>query len=75
MKTIFGLIIILMMQSGHKFAHDVQNCGLIWSLLFKWVQREFLRDLDYKLINPLWNGPWAIVLEILASQWEKTLHL
>ena len=55
---------ILMIQSGHNFAHattpqmswHVQNCGLIISLFFiQELHVYFLQDLDYELISSLWN--------------------
>ena len=55
---------ILMIQSGHKFAHvttaqlswHVQNCDLVSYLFIKQKQHDFLQDLGYELINLSWNG-------------------
>ena len=83
-RTFAKFRVVLMWQiifrSGYNFAHDataelsrhVQNCGMIWVLLFKLKQEIFLRDLDYELIIALWNGyrP-SIVLGILAPPWPR----
>ena len=58
------LIMILMVWSGHKFAQvttpqlswHVQSCDL-FRTLFIMQEQEFLEDLDYELINLLWNQP------------------
>ena len=50
----FVIIMILRMQSGHKFAHvmtaqlswHVQNCDLIGSLLFKYEQNYFFQHIN-----------------------------
>ena len=56
---------ILMIPSGHKFAHattaqlswDAQNCGLNLLWFFFMLNRlDFLQDSNYELINLLWNG-------------------
>ena len=70
MKISFILIIFLMIVSGHEFVHVMvvgllwngQNCGLIESSLFKLSNRNFLRDFNYELMNPGWNG--ALVIDI-----------
>ena len=62
-----ALILILIIQSVHKFAQvmtallswHVQNCGLIGSLWVTLKLRIFSQDLDYGLINGMWNGPLA----------------
>ena len=52
-------ILIIIILSGHNFARamtallswHVQNCDLIWSIVFLQEQYKYLRDLDYELIN------------------------
>ena len=63
MKILLVVLMILMIQWGHKFAHvttaqlswHVQNYDLIGSLFVKEEQHEFSQDLHHKLINPLWD--------------------
>ena len=63
MKIFFLIIIILMIQSVHKFAHamtaelswHVQNYDQITSLFFMQEQHVFLKDLNFEFINCLWN--------------------
>ena len=59
MKILSDVIIILMVQSAHNFAHvttaelswHVQNCDLIRSSFFKQEQHESLQDLANVFIN------------------------
>ena len=52
-----------MTQSCHTFPRvrtvqlswRMQNCELIWSLFCIYQQYAFLQDLDYELVNHLWN--------------------
>ena len=66
-KIHFALIVILMIWSGQNFAHattahwaqlswHVQNVDLISALLFIQQQHVILQDLDYEIINSLWNA-------------------
>ena len=64
---------ILLIGSFHKFAHGT-TCQLLWQVpiyyLFgslKSEQREFSRDLNYKLINCLWNGPQGSGLQKISK--------
>ena len=58
-----SLILILMMQSYHKFAHampaqlawHVPNFDMIASLFFISEKHIFIQDSNYKLMNILWN--------------------
>ena len=72
------LILILMIQSCHNFAHDttaqlschVQNRDLIGSLNFMQKTDVFLWDLDYQLINSLWNGLQMSIISPHHPHWQ-----
>ena len=63
-KILHALRFIIMIRSGHNFAHattaqllwHVQNCVLIGSLCFTWEQHIFFKNLDYELVNYMWTG-------------------
>ena len=63
-KILFVLILILMIQSGHNYAHvmtaqlswHVQNYDLNAFFVNTLQQPVFYFDLDYHNINPSWNG-------------------
>ena len=56
---------ILLIQSGHKFAHamaapqpwHVQSCDLISSLFVKLEQHEFFQDLNYEMFCDMTARP------------------
>ena len=76
MKIISILILILVIRTGHKCAHattaqlswHVQNCDMVGSMIFlhKIIIHNYLFllwDLDYELINCLYNGPWQHAMD------------
>ena len=81
-KILFALIMILMIQSGNKFANamtaelswHMQNCDLVWSLFSVPEQRKFLRDLDYELKNHWCNRSQDTWYPILHYQWQRVQH-
>ena len=56
-KILFAVIIIVMIQLGHNFAHVTtaqlswheESCDLIWSLFSKQERHTSVQDLDYEL--------------------------
>ena len=70
-NILHALILILMVQSGHNFAHAT-TAELLWHVQYcdaqlmiishaKATYSIFLWDLADKLMNSLWNGPLAPV--------------
>ena len=55
-KLFFVLILIVTIQSGHKYAHaataQLHICDLNWLLFYMQEDRYFLQTLDEQLINP-----------------------
>ena len=58
----------MMIKSGHNFAHamtaklswHVQICDMIGSSKLELEEQGFSKELNYVLINALWNGPLVV---------------